>query len=302
MSVIAAILLLISSFTHAGWNFLSKKAHPSIAFFFVANTTGIICPLVILPLYLNKIELVPLTVWIFVVISGFFLATYMAALSGSYRTGDMSIAYPLARSLPVIFVFIITFFLGNGNPLGVWCIIGILIVVFGCLSLPMKAFDEFHISRYKNLSCFLAVLAAVGITGYTVTDDTALRYLRELPGNQFRPIDATLVYLLLEGSACSLWLGIFLLFDPRERKGFYDVVHYLKGSAAITGIGIYLTYGMVLAAMNYVTNVSYIAAFRQLSIPIGAMLGMVLLKEPRHFPKLVGVTIIFVGLGFVGVG
>ena len=236
------------------------------------------------------------------VISVFFLAVYMAALSGSYRSGDMSIAYPLARSLPVIFVSIITFILGNGKPLSVWCIIGILIVVFGCLSLPMKAFDEFHLSRYKNLSCFLAVLAAGGITGYTVTDDTALRYLRGIPGNQFHPVDATLIYLLLEGSACSLWLGIFLFFDPREHKGFYDVVRYLKSPAAITGIGIYLTYGMVLAAMNYVTNVSYVAAFRQLSIPVGALLGMAILKEPRYFPKLTGVSIIFVGLGLVGLG
>ena len=72
MSVIAAILPLISSFTHAGWNFLCKKARPPIAFFFVVNTTSIICPLAILPLYLNKIELIPVTVSIFVVISGFF--------------------------------------------------------------------------------------------------------------------------------------------------------------------------------------------------------------------------------------
>jgi hypothetical protein len=49
----------------------------------------------------------------------------MAVLSGSYRTGDMSVTYPLARSLPVIFVFIITFLLGNGKPLGVWCIIAV---------------------------------------------------------------------------------------------------------------------------------------------------------------------------------
>ena len=150
--------------------------------------------------------------------------------------------------------------------------------------------------------CLLAVLAAAGIIGYTVADDTALQYLRGLPGNQFRPADATLVYLLLEGSACSLWLGIFLLFDPRKREGFYDVVHYLKEPAAITGVGIYLTYDMVLAAMNYVTNVSYVAAFCQLSNPVGALIGMVLLKEPRYFPKLIGVTIIFVGLGLVGVG
>jgi uncharacterized membrane protein len=79
-----------------------------------------------------------------------------------------------------------------------------------------------------------------------------------------------------------------------------EVLNGFKGAAAITGIGIYLTYGLVLASMNYVTNVSYVAAFRQLSIPLGALFGMVLLKEPRYVPKIIGVVIIFVGLIIVG--
>jgi uncharacterized membrane protein len=54
--------------------------------------------------------------------------------------------------------------------------------------------------------------------------------------------------------------------------------------------------------MNYVTNVSYVAAFRQLSIPLGALFGMLLLNEPRYVPKITGVVIIFLGLTLVGVG
>jgi uncharacterized membrane protein len=54
--------------------------------------------------------------------------------------------------------------------------------------------------------------------------------------------------------------------------------------------------------MNYVTNVSYVAAFRQLSIPLGALFGMVLLNEPRYVPKIIGVVIIFLGLTLVGIG
>jgi len=54
--------------------------------------------------------------------------------------------------------------------------------------------------------------------------------------------------------------------------------------------------------MNYVRNVSYVAAFRQLSIPIGAVLGMALLKEQRYLPKVLGVVTIFVGLVLAGMG
>jgi uncharacterized membrane protein len=44
-----------------------------------------------------------------------------------------------------------------------------------------------------------------------------------------------------------------------------------------------------------------VAAFRQLSILIVAVLGMVLLKEPHHVPKVVGVILIFAGLVMVGI-
>jgi drug/metabolite transporter (DMT)-like permease len=148
----------------------------------------------------------------------------------------------------------------------------------------------------------LAVLAAVGIAGYTVTDDAALRTLREMPGRPWEPVDATLVYMVLEGISCSIWQFLIVASDSRERRILIEVLHDFKRAAAITGIGIYLTYGLVLASMNYVSNVSYVAAFRQLSIPLGALFGMGLLKEPRYVPKVIAVVIIFLGLTLVGVG
>ena len=300
MSLTAAILLLISAITHAGWNYISKKEHPTAAFYLTANTIGVICVVPVLLYYGNQIPFIPKAVWIFIALSGFFLAAYMAALAGAYRAGDISIAYPLARSLPVIFVFLVTLIFGKGKPLGAWVIIGIIMVVTGCMILPLKALREFRFSNYKNLCCLLAVLAAVGIAGYTVTDDTALRTLRDIPEKPWDPVDATLVYMVLEGISCSVWQFLIVALDSRERKVLIEVLHDFKAAAAITGIGIYLTYGLVLASMNYVTNVSYVAAFRQLSIPLGALFGMVLLKESRYAPKVIGVVIIFAGLIIVG--
>ncbi len=302
MSLTAAILLIISAITHAGWNYISKKEHPTAAFYLVANTIGVICVFPVLLYYGNQIPLIPQSVWIFITLSGFFLAAYMAALAGAYRAGDISIAYPLARSLPVIFVFLLTLIFGKGKPLGAWVIIGIILVVAGCAITPLKVLHEFQFSNYKNLCCLLAVLAAVGIAGYTIIDDTALRNLREIPGNPWNPVDATLVYMVLEGISCSIWQLLIVALVSRERKILIEVLRDFKGAAAVTGIGIYLTYGLVLASMNYVTNVSYVAAFRQLSIPLGALFGMVLLKEPRYLPKVIGVVIIFLGLTLVSAG
>ena len=301
MSPTAAVLLLIAAFTHASWNYLSKRDHPTIAFFFVANTIGVVCVLPILFYYWSKIALIPQPVWMFSAVSGFFLAVYMAALAGAYFIGDMSIAYPLARSLPVIIVTVVVILFGKGHEIGCWLIVGAILVAVGCLMLPMRDFRDFSLGNYTDLCCLLAVLAAFAISGYTIVDDEALRRLREIPGQPFHPVNATLVYMVLEGICASFWKGIFVLFSSRERRNLVEVIDSFKGSAALTGIGIYLTYGLVLASMNYVINVSYVAAFRQLSIPLGAVLGMVFLREPQYAPKIVGV-VVFLGLVLVGSG
>jgi len=233
--------------------------------------------------------------------SGFFLATYMGALAGAYRSGDISIAYPLTRSLPVIFVFLLTLILHTDQPPEGWFFVGIILVVCGCIILPLKTIGDFHFFSYNNLCCMLAVLAAIGVTGYTVADDMALRYLRELPGKPMSPVEGTLLYMVLEGVSCSIWQCLFVIVSRRERQNIPNILKSYKGSAALTGIGIYFTYGIVLVSMNYVTNISYVAVFRQLSIPLGAIFGMMFLKEPRYLPKIMGVAAIFSGLVLAGV-
>jgi len=302
MTITATILLIISAFTHAGWNFISKKEYPTQAFYLVANTFGVICILPILFLYWNRIPMISTPVWLFMVTSGFFLAAYLATLAGAYRAGDISIAYPLIRSLPVIFVFIATLILGKGHQVSGLLIAGIVLIAAGCMVLPMKSFGDFHFKAYQNLCCLLALLSALGVAGYTIVDDEALRQLRQIPGMPFSPIEGTLVYMVLEGISCSVWQSIFVLCNTRERNNIRAVFQTGKSAAVITGIGIYLTWGLVLASLNYVENVSYVAAFRQLSIPLGAIFGMSLLNEPRYLPKRIGIAAIFIGLVFAGIG
>jgi drug/metabolite transporter (DMT)-like permease len=302
MSTTATILLLISAFTHAGWNFISKKEHPTQAFYLTANTLGVICVLPILFFYGHLLPGIPPGVWVIVVLSGFFLAAYLQAMAGAYRNGDMSIVYPLARSLPVIFVFILSLLAGQSHPPGKWFVAGIFLIIGGCVILPLKVFGDFQPVNYKNLYCLLAALAAAGIAAYTFADDMALRHLRELAGKPFSPVKGTLVYMVLEGISCSLWQIVFVVLSVRERRSMREVLQSYKKPAAMTGIGIYLTYGLVLLSMNYVSNVSYVAAFRQLSIPLGALAGMALLKEPRYLPKVTGIAAIFIGLVLTAIG
>ena len=55
------------------------------------------------------------------------------------------------------------------------------------------------------------------------------------------------------------------------------------------------TYVLVLIAMNYVTNVSYVQVCRQLGLPIGMAAGILVLKERSTPVKWVGVALILIG-------
>jgi hypothetical protein len=73
-------------------------------------------------------------------------------------------------------------------------------------------------------------------------------------------------------------------------------------SAALAGMGIYLAYTLVLVAMAFVSNVSYVVAFRQISVPLGTVAGVLAQREPSYLPKLLGVAIMFAGLVLIGLG
>lgn len=70
------------------------------------------------------------------------------------------------------------------------------------------------------------------------------------------------------------------------------------GALVLSGLCLAVYY----VALAFVSNVSYLTAFRQLSIPIGTVLGRVLLQEPCPTPRLLGTAIILVGLILVSLG
>ncbi len=54
--------------------------------------------------------------------------------------------------------------------------------------------------------------------------------------------------------------------------------------------------------MTHAKNVSYIVGLRQLSIPLGTLMGVLILKEKGSLPRFIGVAILFIGLVLVAVG
>jgi len=302
MTSTAIILIILSAILHAGWNLLSKRRHPTASFFLLANGVGSLLLAPVLFLYGESLHAFPARVWMLLAVTGFFQALYYASLAGAYRSGNLSVAYPLARSSPVIVVTIVTLLLGRGDQVTAQCIAGILLVVAGCFLIPMRHFSDFRLANYLNPTCGLALLAAVGTTGYSIIDDEGLRLLRTSTELTIDNTPITLLYACLEAFASSLWLLPLVLLRSEGRATLRQLLHSDKSHASLAGIMIYMTYILVLVSMAFVTNVSYVVAFRQLSIPLGTLLGIAVLREPAHAPKLVGVGIMFIGLVLVGTG
>lgn len=302
MTLTAIILLFISAVTHAGWNLLGKREHPTAAFLLVANTLGCLCLAPVLLFHGRALAAFPVRVWILVGLTGLCQAIYYTGLAGAYRIGDMSIVYPLARSMPAVFVTIFTLIVGQSSQLSSQSILGITLVVGGSFLLPMKKFTNLRLKNYLNLPSLLALVAALGTTGYSIVDDEALRHLREATDMIVSHAQVTVMYSLFEGFSSSLWLLLFILIQRQERASLRQVLGTRLRQTTITGAGIYLTYTLVLISMAFVTNVSYVVAFRQLGIPLGTVLGVLVLKEPRYIPKFAGVAVMFAGLVLIGTG
>jgi len=299
MSTLAVILILISAITHAAWNFFGKRERPTAALFLVATLLGGILLLPPLFYYHDRLAAIPTGVWWMLALTGLFQGSYFGMLAAAYRNGDMSLAYPLARSIPTLLVIALAFLMGSGKEISGLCLSGMVLVIIGCSVLPMARFEDLRVANYANSCCCFALLAAVGTAGYSVIDSKALH---DMCDNSFTKLEAALIYAPLEAFASSFWLGLYVLFYKPERLALRDCVRNSKRRATVMAIGIYGAYTLVLLAMTYARHVSYVLAFRQLSIPLGAMLGIVILNEPRHTPKAIGVAAVFAGVVLVGLG
>ena len=302
MPAAAIILVLIAAVTHVAWNALGKRQNPAAAFFVWAVLWGLLLLSPLLVYFRDTLVRLPAGVWWFVFFTGFWQALYYGMLAAAYRKGDMSLAYPLLRAIPVLLLAALSFALGRGAELSPACLAGMALIFLGSVVLPNRAWREFHLRNYLNACCLCAFFAAVGTAGYSLIDHAALKSLRALPEAPLTPLDAALLYAPLEACSSLIWLGLYTLCVPYERRQLLEVWREGKARSALMGFGIFFAYTLVLAAMTLVQNVGYIVAFRQTSIPLGAAFGVLVLKEPNYFLKNAGVLAVFVGVILVAAG
>ncbi|WP_137170536.1 EamA family transporter [Marinomonas sp. FW-1] len=306
MTLTAILLVLISAFMHAGWNFFGKQAQPTLAFFFLTMLLGslLFSPLIVWQWSL--IQAFDLRILGLLLLTGLFQALYLWGLAEAYRAGDMSIAYPIARSSPLIIVCVSSWFLGQGSSISNQSIAGVILIVLGCLLIPLPRLQDFSWRNYNNRTTVFALIAAFATAGYSLVDDRATQLMRELttPDGTFisPPEHIAILYVTLQSCFSLIWMVWFVWLSKPQRQQFKDMTRRQWRLAAITAVLMLCTYSLVILAMAFVSNVSYVVAFRQLSIPLGVLFAVIGFGESFKLPKLIGVGITFTGLIAVVLG
>ena len=113
-------------------------------------------------------------------------------------------------------------------------------------------------------------------------------------------LDMFSVLFFVEGG---LAVGELLVvaFDPEERRILKELA-FKSLYPELAGVCGSCAYALVMLAMLHVTNVSYLQAFRQMSLPVGFFAGLLILKEKGSAPKYIGMALIFAGLLCVALG
>lgn len=294
MSITAGILIFISVFMHVTWNMLSKSTRPSTAFYIIMNFIG---GIIWLPFFIQSVPLFMEQSWLFYLIflgSCFFEVIYMYGLAHGYKHADISLIYPVVRALPVVLLAVITLVFGIGKSFDMLTLAGMIMIACGCFIMPFTSFRSISLRSLNGLALVFIAMGAIGTTGYTLCDSQALKIMAGEAGKVSNT--ATLGYLFLIQMGLTLGEVPLILFDPEERALFKQLRGKELICPAIAGVCCSGAYGLILLAMPHVTNVSFIQAFRQLSLPLGFLAGVIFLHEKSSSTKIAGLLLILIGL------
>jgi drug/metabolite transporter (DMT)-like permease len=276
VSPVALALVIAAAVVHAGWNALAKRAADPLAFLWCAGGVGTLLylPGVVYVVARSGFRLAALP---FVIATIVLHAAYFFALGRAYRSGDLSVVYPIARGLGVVLVPVaaLVIFDERLSPTG---ILGVALVVLGIFAL--------HWRRRGTSTPLLApgtgwaIATGVMIAAYSLVDKGGVARL------------SPLAYIGL------MELGAFLVLLPAMRARRHGLRReWQTNRLAILAAGILSpgAYLLVLFAFQ-LSKAAYIVAGREVSIVLSALIGSLWMNEGRLGQRLAGAAVVAAGV------
>ena len=257
-TVTAAVLL--AAVLHSAWNAIAKAIPDRLA----SSTMIAVAYLVSGAVGAAVLGVPAQQAWPFAVASAALQTCYLILLTTSYKHGDFSKVYPLARGLAVLLVTAVSVtFLAE--KLSILQLTGVAVVAGSLLTLALTR-GQANVAPSRKGTVF-AVLTGASISAYTLVDGVGVR-LSEAP----------LAYIawlfLLQG----LLIPVVCWRLARERRTFVRrVAKYWKPGFA-GGLVSMLAYGIVVWAQNQ-APLALVSALRETSVLLAGIIGAVFFKE-----------------------
>ncbi|NUR76922.1 MAG: EamA family transporter [Thermoleophilia bacterium] len=270
MATSALLLALAAAFVHALWNVLLARARDVESATAVALVTAelVFAPVTWLTWDAHR------SVWPFLAVTGLLQVTYFALLVTAYRTLPLSVVYPIARGgAPVLVLLIGAFALGRTTT---WTqVAAVVLVVAGILLVRgLRQADPRGIA--------FGLLIATAIAGYTLVDKSGIRHAGPITYQELSMLAPAVVY-----AAAVLRI-----------KGGGAVRAAIGPASMLAGVCTFAAYALVLAALQRAPAAS-VAAVRETSVVIAAVLAATVLKERVGTGRLAGAVLVAVGVGLL---
>ena len=284
MSILALLLILTAAVSHSTWNLLLKRSDSKelFAWWFSVSGAVLLAPLGVILFILNPVSLPG--PW-FILGGSVMQCFYLVLLGRAYTRGDLSLVYPIARGTGPILVPILAV-LTLGETIALPAIIGIGFVVAGIYTVSWWGhFREILANPFgffRDSGVLYAMLTGCAITVYTLLDKRAVEYVQPF----------LYMYFMTVGVTVGLAPYIFRKYGFAQIKGIWSGNLW---TIPIAGLLTYLAYACILTAFS-ISRVGYIAAAREISIVVGVLAGVLILKEPFGRGRLAGSAMIVMGL------
>jgi drug/metabolite transporter (DMT)-like permease len=289
MPTLSLVLLLLAAILHALSNALIKSSRDKLAFTWWMLTATVIIGL---PLIFFVGQPQPIS-WLIILVSGLIEAVYFITLTRAYSLGDLSQVYPLARGSAPLFVLLwALIFLGERpTPIGVG---GIFVVVIGLylVNLPSIADWKRPLLGFRSSAARWALLTGLLISIYSAIDKVGMRYVDPLP----------YLYLFLVVA----WLALSAQWlNPDRRSALRAEVQIDRRRVLLTAVAVAIlgssAYALVLAALR-LSPVSYVSPVRELSVVIGAWIGVRFMGEPGGRLRIFAALLVALGIMIIALG
>jgi drug/metabolite transporter (DMT)-like permease len=284
MTLTSLLLIVLASLIHATWNLLAKQAS-SVGPIFVFAYNVISCvayaPWVVY-LLANGAVVWNRTIMGCIALSGCIHLAYSLCLQRGYQKAEFSVVYPVARGTgPMLATIGAVLVLGEHPTSQV--LLGMLAVVAG-IGLIATQGDLAAFRRPGGQTGVRWGTATGGlIAAYTVVDAYSVKQVGVAP-------------VVLDWFANLLrffLLAPIVIANPKrareKMRGFWWLA---------LGVGLLspLSYILVLAALDLGAPLSIVAPMREMSMMIGALMGMVVLHEKVGPWRLIGCAVLIAGV------